>query len=307
MTALVSKTDISGTPSRATANSGFAALWDFINERLGAGGASDVERAASLAALGIAVPRGWIDGLKLSTAGSSTTMTVGAGQAADSTGVRVMRLASSLNKTTSAWAVGSGNGGLDTGTIANNTWYHFHQIFRADTGVVDVLASLSASAPTLPAGYTHFRRIGAGRTNGSGQWIRFFQDGDLFQWETPVLDVNVTNPGTSAVSRTLTVPSGVRVRARFNFLASDLGNANQVNAYFSDLQTADLAASVTAAPLAMTAGTANNTDAGMGTAEVMTNTSAQVRSRLNSAPGVAATLTLRMATLGWYDSRGRDA
>jgi len=37
---------------------------------------------------------------------------------------------------------------------------------------------------------------------------------------------------------------------------------------------------------------------------VRTNTSAQVRSRLNSS---AASTVLRCATLGWIDTRGRDA
>jgi len=127
MTALVSKTSLSGTPgpTRATANAGFGSLWDFINERLGAGGANDAERAASLAALGIAVPRGYIDGLVMSTAGSSTTMTVGAGMASDSSAAWLMRLASSLNKTTSAWSTNTDNGGrLSATSLANNTWYY---------------------------------------------------------------------------------------------------------------------------------------------------------------------------------------
>lgn len=264
-------------------------------------------QAAAIAAIGgLSVVRSHLAGLTLSTAGSSTTMTVAAGQAADAGSAVMMSLASAISKTTSAWAVGTGNGGLDTGTIANNGWYHFYLIRRPDTGVVDVCLSASASAPTLPTNYTQYRRIGAGRTNSSGQWTNFVQDGDLFQWETPVLDVDAAGFGTAAVTRTLSVPPGVRVKARFTFTAYDAGNANQVQSYFSDLSTADIAPSTTAAPLSMSAAEANNNNGSANVVEVMTNTISQIRSRLGAAPAASGTLTLRIATLGWIDNRGRN-
>ena len=49
-----------------------------------------------------------------------------------------MLLASAYTKTTGSWAVGSGNGGLDTGTITNSTWYHVFLMQRPDTEVVDI-------------------------------------------------------------------------------------------------------------------------------------------------------------------------
>lgn len=63
------------------------------------------------------VPRSFLAGLGMSTPGASTTLTVAAGQAADSTNSVLITLPSAISKTTAAWAVGSGNGGLDTGTI----------------------------------------------------------------------------------------------------------------------------------------------------------------------------------------------
>jgi hypothetical protein len=158
--------------------------------------------------------KGHLYGLTLSTAGASTTFSVASGQAADSTGLALMRLGSTYNKTTAAWALGSGVGALDTGSISANTWYHAHLIQRVDTGVVDVLFSLSPTAPTLPTNYTLFRRIGSMRTNISAQWTRFIQDGNTFMWAAPVNDVQVANPGVTAVTRSLTVPTGIRVLAR---------------------------------------------------------------------------------------------
>src|SRR6185437_4291681 len=92
---------------------------------------------------------GHIYGLSMSTAGSVTTFTVNGGVAADSTGVDALSLPSVYTKDANlSWAVGSGNGCLDTGNIAASTWYHVHLIKRTDTNVVDVLVSLSPTAPT---------------------------------------------------------------------------------------------------------------------------------------------------------------
>jgi hypothetical protein len=85
--------------------------------------------------------RGYLSGLVLSTAGASTTFSVATGVAVDDVQKDFMNLSTAISKTTSAWAVGSGNGGIDTGAVAINTWYHVYLIKRPDTGVVDVLFS----------------------------------------------------------------------------------------------------------------------------------------------------------------------
>ncbi len=48
---------------------------------------------------------------------------------------------------------------LDTGTIAIDTWYAIWTIAKSD-GTTGGLASLSATAPTMPAGYTYKARVG---------------------------------------------------------------------------------------------------------------------------------------------------
>lgn len=251
-----------------------------------------------------AVLKGHLFGLTLSTAGSSTTFSVAAGEAADSTAADLMVLAASISKTTSAWAVGTGNGGLDTGAIAASTWYHAHQIKRPDTGVVDVLVSLSATAPTLPTNYTLFRRIGSMKTNGSSQWAKFFQNDDSFLWsDMPALDINTTNPGTAAITAALGgQPTGVRVNALLNVI---LNNAGPLAAefLFSSLDIADTAPSETASPLA--SGGNDPGASSMVTASqvvVWTNTSAQVRYRL---VGSAVGTVIRVQSVGWNDPRGK--
>lgn len=245
--------------------------------------------------------RSYLAGLTLSAAGSTGTFGVAAGVAADGTGAAMMTLGSAYTKTTSAWAVGSGNGSLDTGTIANDTWYHVWQIERPDTGVVDILTSLSVSAPTMPANYTLKRRIGSMKTDGSAQWIKFIQDGDYFAWAASVLDVDATNPGTSAVTRTLTVPPGVNVHARLNVY--QVQGSNVFATHLSDLAVNDEAPSATVAPLGQLNG-GSGTSADAGQVDVRTNTSAQIRSRISVS---GAGDILRIATIGWFDRRGRDA
>jgi hypothetical protein len=249
--------------------------------------------------------RGYIDGLTLSTAGASTTMSIAAGQATDTTSASMMSLNSALAKTTASWVVGNAQGGLDTGSIAANTWYHFFLIQRPDTGVVDVLFSTSASAPTMPTNYTLKRRIGSGKTNGSSQWTSFVQDGDYFRWVTSVGDVNNGAPGTGANTATLTVPTGVNVIAHFNGIIQG-NDATQNFVYFSDLSASDDAPSQTAVPYyngGFLAGNASSAASG-GQYFIRTNTSAQVRYRVIQT---ATTCTVKIATLGWSDQRGANA
>lgn len=251
------------------------------------------------------VLRGYLTGLKLSTAGSSTTFAVAAGCAVDDLFFDYMERTASISKTTGAWAVGSGNGSLDTGSIANSTWYHVHLIKRLDTDVVDVLTSLSATAPTLPTNYTISRRIGSMKTNGSAQWTKFVQDGDVFTWDTPVADVSVANPGTAAVTRTLTVPTGVRVEARLSVGTLATAAADFCPAvYVSDLSVADVTPNLSAAFTNETYVAASpSAVAGGSEAGVFTNTSAQVRSRCQLS---TAGLTFTILTRGWRDTRGKD-
>lgn len=267
---------------------------------LTAGGAIAVTNGTGSIRLS-AIERGYLGGYTMSTAGSSATMTIAAGQATDSTNAAVITLGSSIAKTTGSWAVGTGNGCLDTGSVTTATWYHFYAIYRSDTLVVDVLCSLSASAPTLPAGYTHKRRIGAGKTDGSSQWIAFSQVGDEFLWSTGVLDVNTTNPGTSAVNSALSVPSGVKVYAVIRRIVTT-GAGGAVSDLVSPIDQADAAPSLTAAPGATLYVPASSNGASL--LIVRTDTSRQVRSRLSFSDG--STIS-KMVTVGWIDRRERES
>jgi hypothetical protein len=242
------------------------------------------------------ITRSYLAGLGLSTAGASATFAVAAGQCANSTNIDTMTLAASISKTTSSWAVGSGNGSLDTGAIANSTWYHAYLIKRPDTAVVDVLVSLSATSPTMPTSYTLFRRIGSMLTNGSAQWTAFTQLGDEFIWSTPVQDSTSGAYTTTATLQTLTVPLGIQVWAQIYGIAQTLAANGEI--LITSPDATDVAASVTAFNIFTPIAATNST---YGVFSIRTNTSSQIRIRAS-----AASTTVYVNTFGWIDRRGRD-
>lgn len=268
---------------------------------VGGGGQGAYATYASGAFTLYGAPRGHLHGLTLSTAGSSATMSIATGLCTDSTYTLPMFLTGTLAKTTSAWTVGTGNGGLDTGAIANNAWYHWYVIYRSDTAVVDVLCSLSATAPTMPANYSYKRRIGSAITNGSGKWTSFVQDGDLFQWLVPLNEAAANNPGTSGVTLGLTVPTGINVdwmgtAGVFN------NNGTETAMLLSDLATTSTAPTTTLAHVVI--GNVGSNAYAYTQARIRTNTSGQISYRLSSS---SAATTVNVNTIGWFDRRGRDA
>ena len=161
--------------------------------------------------------RGHIGGLIISASGSTASYTVGAGEACpDNSLTQLMSLASSTTKTLTAWVAGTGNGSLDTGTIATATWYHVHLIAHADGSAVDLLISLSATAPTLPSGYTLRRRIGSIRVTSTGNVYNIIQVGDKFM--LPAASQDYGSGSIGAVQHLTTfAPPGVNVEADLAF------------------------------------------------------------------------------------------
>ncbi len=247
-----------------------------------------------------AAPRGYLSGLTLSTAGGSASFGIAAGVATSDDATTSMKLAASSTKSTGAWAAGSANGSLDTGSIANNTWYHVFLIERTDTAAVDVLISQSPTSPTLPTSYTKKRRIGSMKTNGSFQWIKFSQLGDEFLWDTAVTDAsNVAIADTVAHLLTLTVPTGVQIWALFHGQAIGATNSDG-RMYWSSPDKVDEAAGggLATAGEGILSGLQTATSFAL---TIRTNASAQVRYRAFAASG-----SFYAATGGWIDRRGRD-
>ncbi|MFO0522246.1 MAG: hypothetical protein ACK515_17785 [bacterium] len=244
---------------------------------------------------------GTIFGLTLSRASATTfQIAVGTARNEDAGTARALVLASALTKSLSAFAAGNNNGGLDTGSVATNTWYHVHLIRRDSDGAIDALYSLSATTPTMPSGWTARRRLGSIRTDGSSQITPFVQNNDVFTWDTPVSDLNVTNPGTAAVTRTLTVPTGVIVYPVVSWQVVAAAST-AVGLLVTPLTIADTAPSTTLTTVRARIASASGGEVAAVVSDIPTNTSAQVRTRCDSS---SASDVLRATTLGWIDTRG---
>jgi hypothetical protein len=100
----------------------------------------------------------------------------------------------------------SGAGGLDTGTLAASTWYNVFAIYG--TSGTSILMSLSATAPTMPSGYTYFARIGTVYTSASTKYLYgFVQAGRNTQYTgTPVVLISQAPAATNTVSVSSAVP-----------------------------------------------------------------------------------------------------
>lgn len=79
-------------------------------------------------------------------------------------------------------AATNGVNGLDTGGLANSTWYYEWIISNGITTAA--LLSTSSTAPTMPGGYTFKLRVGAIRTNASAQFLRKNQRGNRASYRT---------------------------------------------------------------------------------------------------------------------------
>ncbi len=173
---------------------------------------------------------------------STTSFSVGVGAVGDSTFVSTMVLAATTTKTTAAWAVGSAQGGLDTGAIAATTWYYVYLIKRVDTQVVDILYSTSATTPTMPTNYTLKRMIGAVKTNGSSQFIQWIMYNDGTQmWVTTLADVNDSTLTTARKSYTLTSIPPIQVKANLYVYANSATAAGTGVEFYGDTGISDSA------------------------------------------------------------------
>ena len=114
-----------------------------------------------------------------------------AGKCVDSTGVYTLELTSELTKQIDAlWSAGDDAGGLDTGTVAADTWYYFFAILKDSDSSVDIVISASKTSPTIPSGYTYFRRLrGSVLTNVSANILGFVQKDNYFWYNDAIQDV----------------------------------------------------------------------------------------------------------------------
>lgn len=259
-----------------------------------------VNKGRFLGAAG-AVLENYLSGLTLSNNGAEpeTQIDIAAGVAADATNALYIRLAASITKDIeSVWAVGTGNGGLDTGSVDNDT-YHVWLIMRSDTSVVDVLFSLSATSPTMPADYDYKRRIGSILVEGD-EIVEFDQHGDEFVRKVAISS-SAANPGTSAVTFGCNVPG--RTKALLVARVLDATPATAVSLLITSVEQDDEAASSSLFTFRTAASGAGVPSQAGGPVEVWTDDDAEIRYRLETSD---ADISVGITQIGWRDLRGRS-
>lgn len=191
-------------------------------------------------------------------------------------------------------------GGLDTGTKAINSTYHAHSIVNDTTGAFDVLLSLSASAPTVPSGWTRVQRLGAVLTDGSGNVRAFTQNGNRVTLTTFVTELTETSLQALSAITLSSVPAGVPVRPILSATLT-MSSATANSGY--DLALTD-GANVTSGGLVniVTAvNTANNQTLSAATEAVVSNTSRQIGRRTAAVGSNPTSPTLTLRGHGWSD------
>jgi hypothetical protein len=248
-------------------------------------------------------PRSYLAGFALANnAGDATNdIDFSTGSARNSTDAANLKAATAMTKQLdAAWAAGTNAGGRMSAAAIANTTYHLYVIKKDSDGTCDFGFDTSATAPTMPSGYTYFRRIGS-ILRESGAIVAFKQAGDkFFRNAVKQDDVNATNPGTAAVTGTMSVPTGIVLDALVHVYL-DPAVATAMSIRLSSLDVSDEAAG---GPLE-TDRTAISATAivSSGPWPIRTNISAQIRYRINVSGGGQV---VRLSSAGWVDRRGRD-
>lgn len=121
-----------------------------------------VRQSMATATSGIA---GIASNLKASATGTSAAVSLTADAVSVRNAAGMQKVLNAIVLAINSATVGAN--GLDAGAIAASTWYSLWVIHNPTTSAVAGLLSLSATAPTLPAGFTHFARLSWIRTDGT--------------------------------------------------------------------------------------------------------------------------------------------
>lgn len=218
--------------------------------------------------------------LQNSSGDPTNDIDVTAGGWLDSTFEEVMVLPSLITKRLDAsWAVGTGNGGLDTGSIADTT-YNVFLIKRHDTGVTDVIFSTSTS-PAMPSNYDYYVRIGS-IIRSSSAILTFEQVGKRFILKAPGLSFTADNGDltTARVTKTLAgIPTGIQVDALLTVKFTDLSPASDKYLRIMTLGETDATAASTNGNLQVVTTDGTLDSVTLANMSVRTNTSAQIGAR----------------------------
>lgn len=219
-------------------------------------------------------------GFRLTNAADTANdITIGPGACAsdDAAPVLISLTTAITKRLDAAWAAGNNNGGLDTGAVATDSSYHLWAIRNPTSGVVDVLFSVSASAPTMPAGYTQKCYLWP-VLRLSSVLRQFVHQGNYFLLTGNVPTANTPIGTSAALLRLPNVPAGVNLEVDFD--ACIFSSGANLHAYFSSPLANDNTPAPATYSSLVTPGAAAYAS---GRFTLITNTSAQIRHRGSAA------------------------
>lgn len=239
-------------------------------------------------------------GLNTSRDAGDTTndINITAGRCFSDDYLKELILSSEITKRIDAvWAVGDDAGGLDTGAVADSTWYFLYLI--GGQGVAtDVLFTATYGNPTMPTGYTKKRLIGfVHRTSGHANEA-FGHSGNEWWWDAPSEDWEDATITTTAKQKIMHVPTGIRVKCNFRVYGTNSGGTQAVyNFYVGDGSEQSVPGGTADAP-GMDFTTGGTGGAMWDVFSIITDTSGQIKVDSNQA----ANNTVAAYTTGWrYD------
>lgn len=268
--------------------------------------------AAVAAATSAAAPRGYINGGEGSNNGSDVTndIDISAGVCRDSTNAKNIALAAMTKKLDANWVAGTNQGFRNSAAGITDTTYWVYAVAKED-GTQDYYAHTSTTISTVltalqaesgGSDYVYARRLFP-IVRVSGAILPFVQDGDDFQLKTPRLREGSIALTDSSSTLTLdSIPNGMRLKARFTAHAHVSGATAIV--CFTDLSCEDMntpisETSVGGASVGIS-GSGISEARAIGTLEIWTNTSRQIRAI------AAANTNVGISQLGWHYPREKN-
>ena len=139
---------------------------------------------------------------------SATTLSLSAGRARNSTDENDIILSESVTINGAA----TGANGLDSGSLANATFYAVYAIddstgFNSAAGMI----SINTTSPLMPAGYDMWRRVGWVLTDGSAEFLLFWQYGNnkerMYYYDVGIAELtNGTSTSYAEIDLATSVP-----------------------------------------------------------------------------------------------------
>lgn len=129
---------------------------------------------------------------------------------------------SGLNNVAYIYPTTSGIGGVDIGSFANDTWYGVWLLYNPSTGDIGgVISLLSSVTPTLPDGYTYYKRVGVVRSASVGNnFIKVEKFGGRWTFYKELITIKdgsfTATPAWTSINIANYIPSTAS-RARFLF------------------------------------------------------------------------------------------